>query len=217
MKHFGLIIFDMDGLLLDSEQVALEIFKQTCQAFSISADPGLYRLCIGVNAQRAEEILRAGLESLVDYDAFQDYWITHYEKRVHDNEIPLKPGVINLLEAISCQDIPMMVATSTETARAKLKLANTRLIDYFEDIIGGDQVAASKPAPDIYLKAAARKPIGASECLAIEDSENGVLAALAAGMTVIQIPDLIKPSQEFRANGHQVLASLNDVIDFLER
>lgn len=215
MNHFELIVFDMDGLLLDSEQVALDVFKQTCQAFSIAADPGLYRQCIGVNSKRAEQILRSGLQHLVDYDAFQNHWITHYEKRVEDNQIPLKPGAVNLLDVISKNNIPMLVATSTETARARRKLANTGLLGYFEHIIGGDQVAESKPAPDIYLKAANCKQIKASECLAIEDSENGVLAALAAGMTVIQIPDLIEPGEEFRANGHSILVNLNEVIDFL--
>jgi beta-phosphoglucomutase-like phosphatase (HAD superfamily) len=105
----------------------------------------------------------------------------------------------------------MAVATSTRTKRATEKLGDAGLLDYFKIVIGGDQVEQGKPDPEIYLKAASALSSAPSRCLALEDSANGVKAAVAAGMTVVQIPDLVPPSDELLQLGHIVLSSLADV------
>lgn len=214
MAPFELIVFDMDGLLLDSERVALEVYEQACSSFGIPVEKELYSQVIGTNAQRAEQILRSGLEPRVDFDAFQAFWLEHYEQRIHQNEIPVKTGARELLETILQHKIPMAVATSTETTRASHKLKNTGLYDFFDVIIGGDQVKNSKPAPDIYLKAANTLLAEPVNCLAVEDSENGVLSATGAGMTVIQVPDLIPPSENLKKRGHLIMDSLEDIVDY---
>ena len=84
----------------------------------------------------------------------------------------------------------------------------------FDTIIGGDQVKKSKPHPDIYLKAAEALEVRTNDCLALEDSENGVRSAVAAGMTVVQIPDLVKPSYDLLKLGHIVLNSMQEVLHF---
>mgnify|MGYP000072935976 CR=1 FL=1 len=108
----------------------------------------------------------------------------------------------------------MAVATSTRTDRAKVKLSDSGILDYFDIIIGGDQVSNSKPDPEIYLKAASELSSEPSKCLAFEDSPNGVKSAVAAGLTVIQVPDLVQPDEDLLKMGHIVLGSLADVQDY---
>ena len=107
--------------------------------------------------------------------------------------------------------MPIAIATSTAHKTALNKLRNTELLPYFDFVIGGDQVANSKPDPEIYQTAARRHGAAPHRCIAFEDSANGVLAAHRAGIPVIQIPDLVSPTQELRALGHCILESLLDV------
>lgn len=214
MTSFDLIIFDMDGLLIDSERVAFNIYLDSCKRFGIEADHQLYFQCIGANSKRAHEILRTGLSGQLDYDAFAAYFVKQYDARIHQGSIPLKEGVLHLLKSIQSKGLPMAVATSTETQRALKKLKGCGIYQYFDEVTGGDQVTKSKPEPDIYLKTAEKFNTTPAKCLALEDSENGVKSAIAAGMQVVQIPDLIQPSESLRKLGHLVLGSLQEVVDY---
>ncbi len=210
MKRFGAVIFDMDGLLLDTERIALESFRRVCHHLQIGDQTEIFIRCIGTNHARGWQVLEEGLRGLVDMTAFRQAWESIHADRA-GQKIPVKDGVIELLDDLAAAGIPCGVATSTATDRAIGKLRQVGLFERFASIVGGDQVDRSKPEPDIYLRAAERLKVQPVRCLALEDSENGVRAALGAGMKVIQIPDLVGPSAELRALGHIVLASLHDV------
>jgi HAD superfamily hydrolase (TIGR01509 family) len=214
MRHFAAIIFDMDGLLLDTERIALSAFLQTCTDLGLPAREDLFIRCIGTNQSRGREVLQEGLQGQVDHLLFEDVWDRHYIARTTDNPIPLKNGAAELLEHVSSLQMPAAVATSTRSSRARDKLRSAGILSRFDLVVGGDQVSNSKPAPDIYLKAAQMLKVRPEACLALEDSENGVRAAVAAGMAVVQIPDLVSPSPALRALGHIVLSSLNDVATY---
>jgi HAD superfamily hydrolase (TIGR01509 family) len=214
MLNFSAVIFDMDGLILDTERLALEAFQTTCMRFELGDLSSLFIQCIGTNDALGEAILKDGLEGLADYKAFGSAWIREYKRITSEKPVPLKHGVEELLPYIESIEIPMAVATSTQTKRAKGKLGDAGLLDYFEIVIGGDQVERGKPDPQIYLKAASALSSAPSKCLALEDSANGVKAAVAAGMTVVQIPDLVPPSDDLLQLGHIVLASLADVPNY---
>jgi len=128
--------------------------------------------------------------------------------------VPLKEGAIALLDAMARLGLPLAIATSSDTAHALEKLRQAGVLERFRAVIGADQVQRPKPDPSVYLKAAASLGADPRACLALEDSEYGVRAAHAAGMTVIQVPDLIQPTTELRALGHIVLASLKDVVGY---
>jgi HAD superfamily hydrolase (TIGR01509 family) len=196
VKQFAGIIFDMDGLLIDSERVALATFQQACDLLSLGDHSALFLQCIGTNKRRGEEILAAGLAD---------------DAHTLNNAISIKAGAVSLLTTIRSHGIPMAVATSTETKRALQKLRCADIEHYFDHVVGGNQVHRSKPEPDIYLRAAELLAISPASALALEDSENGVLAA---GMTVVQVPDLVQPSAAFRAKGQHVIRSLNDVANY---
>ena len=205
------VIFDMDGLLLDSERLSLATFIETCDHFGLGEQTAIFMQCIGTNQALGEQVLKEGLQGKIDHVAFGRLWDSKYLEVTLGRAVPLKNGVIELLHDLKILGVSTAVATSTSISRATQKLNSSGILNHFDLVVGGDQVERSKPFPDIYLKAAELLRVRPERCLALEDSENGVRAALAAGMTVIQIPDLVEPSVALCALGHTVLKSLHDV------
>ena len=166
------------------------------------------------NRAKGEQVLKEGLTGKVNYLEFDRIWHDKYHESTTQEPIPLKEGVIPFLDHLKFLKISTAVATSTKHSAATKKLTDTQILQYFDVIIGGDQVKKSKPHPDIYLKAAETLGASPGRCLALEDSENGVRSAASAGMTVVQIPDLVPPSQELQKLGCIVLSSLCDVMRY---
>jgi HAD superfamily hydrolase (TIGR01509 family) len=214
MKNFKAAIFDMDGLLLDSEQLALQAFEVGCEQFGLGDQTELFMRFVGTNADKGNAEMKQALEGIIDVDKFIKKWRGIYADWVAKKSVPLKAGVKDVLIHLKSLNIPMAVATSTKTTAAEKKLNMAGIFDYFDVVIGGDQVAHSKPAPDIFLKAAADLSCTPSNCIAFEDSPNGVKSAVAAGMTVVQIPDMIKPDGPLLELGHIVLDDISDVLIF---
>jgi len=215
LRRFAAVIFDMDGLLIDSEVTARDTFLQSCQAFGIEAEVDLFLRCIGTNEVGTLAVLREELGRRDDLDVFYADWRERYDAATA-KPIPLKRGVVELLDHLEQVQVPTGVATSSNNAGARKKLELAGILDAFAIIVGGDQITLGKPDPEIYLQAANSLDAETGACLALEDSENGVRAAVAAGMTVVQVPDLLPPSDSLRALGHHVVDSLLDVmtIDF---
>ena len=213
MQNVSAVIFDMDGLLLDSERLYLESFLSACSYFELGDLTDVFISGVGTNAEMGKEILIKGLNGQVSYEEFCSIWDKFIEKLSTENPIPLKQGAQNLLNALKNANIPMAVATSSDTALANIRLSEIGILNYFQCVIGGDQVTKSKPNPEIYLKVANYLKINPNKCLALEDSSNGVKSAVAAGMLVIQIPDLIDPDTELLKLGHTVLNSLDEVVN----
>ncbi len=211
MRRFHAVIFDMDGLLLDTERMARQAFFEACEHFGIGEQPDLFVQCVGTNQTLARQVLKQGLHGMVDHLDFDRFWNSRYVESISNGQVPVKDGAFALLEHLQLLRIPAGVATSTKYARAMQKLRDAGLLDKFKAIVGGDQVKNGKPQPDIYLKAAAALGVAPVNCLALEDSENGVRSAFSAGMTVVQIPDLVEPSPDLRALGHHILGSLREV------
>ncbi len=211
MRKFEAVIFDMDGLLLDTERIALSAFHETCKRFGLENQTDLFMQCIGTNSQRAEAVLKDGLKGKPNHTEFLSAWDATYLQRTCNTVIPLKNGAKELLAHLADMNLPIAVATSTKSNRAMQKLRDAGILPNFKAIVGGDQVKNSKPHPDIYLKAADVLGVVPEKCLALEDSDNGVRSALSAGMTVIQVPDLVEPTAVLRSLGHTIMDSLHDV------
>jgi len=214
--NFQAAIFDMDGLLLDTERVCLEIFEQACHAVGVPFLRDIYLSVIGKNAVGIEQTLRAGYGPQLDYPSLHNEWRKRYNAVVKHQAIPVKEGVIELLKWLKQNGVPTAVATSSqrEVASAKLRLAE--LDQYFDVYATGCEVKNGKPDPEIYLLAAERLNIEPEQCLAFEDSNNGVKSAVSANMITYQIPDLVTPSDDVRALGHSIHDSLHDVLHKLK-
>lgn len=208
-------IFDMDGLLIDSERIALGTFQTICDQHGLGDQFSLYLQLLGTNDATTLKILRSTLPAHLSPERFMDTWMTLYVEQTQV-AVPLMNGVLELLDHLDLTSIPKSVATSTRTEHARSKLTNSGILHRFTHVTGGDQVDNGKPAPDIYLKAAQRLQVNPAECLALEDSPNGVKAALAAGMQVIQIPAIVQPDADTIALGHTVLNDLHEVINHLQ-
>ncbi len=212
---FQAAIFDMDGLLLDTERVCMQVFKQACETVNQPFYEDIYLSIIGRNAAGIDAVFREVYGEHLD--ELHDEWRKSYDAIVKHQAIPVKQGVVELLEWLNENNVPTAVATSThkEVAAIKLKLAG--LDKYFDGLTCGCEVSHGKPDPEIYLLAASRLNVDASQCIAFEDSNNGVRAAVAANMTTFQIPDLVEPCDEVKALKPIILPSLHDALSYLKR
>lgn len=215
--NYQAAIFDMDGLLLDTERVCKGIFEEACASLSVPFLEDVYLDIIGRNAQGIEQVIRAGYGSDLDYPTLHNAWKVRYNAVVKHQAIPVKHGVIELLTWLKNNNIPTAVATSTQQDVAKIKLSLAGLDHYFDNLTTGCEVKNGKPDPEIYLLAANRLNISPQQCLAFEDSNNGVLSAVSANMQTFQIPDLVQPSAEILTLGHTVSHSLSDVLATLKK
>jgi len=202
------VIFDMDGLMLDTERLAPAAWSDAARAVGVEFDMTLLPAMVGRNFRDCNALIVERHGETYPTVELMRAWHVAYDAIVARDGIALKPGLVELLDWLEREDIDKAVATSTRRDRAQAKLAQTGLLQRFTTLVGGDEIARGKPAPDIFLLAAERLAREPGDCLVLEDSEPGVRAALAAGMTPIMVPDLHQPSAELLALGPLVLASL---------
>lgn len=185
------VLFDMDGLLLDSERIYREIFIAAAMehGYDIAAR---YDCFIGRSNADCQALLREWHPE-IDYALINAETRRMWNARCPGDAVPLKDGVHAALDRLDTLGLPRAVATSTVSVRAHAKLAASGLLPRFGAVVGGDEVKAAKPAPDIYLEAARRIGADPRRCLALEDSVIGFTAARAAGCVAIMIPDLLAP------------------------
>lgn len=209
------LVFDMDGLLLDTERIALDTFEVACRLHNKPVAREIYFRCIGSNMVGTRDILQQALGPTFPYDQISKDWMELYHQRVATQAVDLKDGALEVLELARRRRLPIALATSTHTALATTKLRLAGLGHYFSAVIGGDAVTNGKPHPEPYLAATRALGHAPGTCWAIEDSDNGVRAAHAAGLFVLQVPDLVQPSDAVRELGHLIVSSLYDVADLL--
>lgn len=202
------ILFDMDGLLLDTERLIRDVMIAVMAEMGFAMDDADYAQLIGRPETDTAAVMQARFGAGLDYDEVRQ----RVARRLHDrhgDHRPLKPGATALLAQVNAAGIPAAVVTSTEQAQARAHLAAAELLPFFVTIIGGDDVANGKPHPEPYATAAARLGIAPGAALALEDSHNGIMAAHAAGVPVIMVPDLLPVTPDIRP---RVLAVADDLI-----
>ena len=209
ITDFDAIIFDMDGLLLDTEKLSYQSFISTAAAYNQTFQFDDYRQLIGRNAKTGIEILRCLQPAGIDAAKFKDDWQDVY-RQLLDHHIDVKPGAHHLLAYLAKMEVPRAVATSSSGTKARAILDRVGLWQFIPHLTGGDEVKAGKPAPDVYLDAAKKLGVDAPRCIAFEDSETGITAALAAGMRVIQVPDLIAAERTLAPPAYYHASSLLD-------
>ncbi len=184
-------LFDMDGVLLDSERLALASVDCAATALGYRLDATQAHRLIGLGRDGGSEVLRSMLGEAFPVARFWDAWYDDYQQRI-ESGVPVKVGVMSALVALSASGVRLAVATSTETALARRKLERAGLLDYFAAVVGRDAVANGKPAPDAYHTAAERLFAVPSQCWAFEDSLPGLRAATSAGARTHWVPDIAR-------------------------
>lgn len=206
------VIFDMDGLLLDSERVALAFFEQASRELDAPWTAELGLSLVGRTAKDSDKLILDAFGADFAIDVHRARFSELYEAAIVAGEIPIKPFARELLDYLEGAGIPCAVATSTHRPRAEAKLGRALLLPSFVALACGDEVTRGKPAPDIYELAALRLSVEPRDCLALEDSNAGVRAAVSANMQTVMVPDLVKPDADIRRYGVPVVASLKDVL-----
>ncbi|MGE0716106.1 MAG: HAD family hydrolase [Alphaproteobacteria bacterium] len=204
------VIFDMDGLIFDTEALYQEAFLAAAAAGGHDLPAAVIRLAIGVPWLRTREMLLERMGPAFPVDGYYTTVIGQFDL-LAATRLGLKPGVVELLDLLDDLALPRCIATSSAHATVQSHLAAHSLTDRFHGVVGHGDYARSKPAPDPFLMAARRLGVDPARCLALEDSHNGVRSAAAAGMMTVMVPDLLAPTPEIEALCTRVAADLHQV------
>ena len=209
------VIFDMDGLLIDSESLVRRALIQAAENLGYEMPISLCAAMIGLpetqNARQIQEHFGP------------DFPVERYraeERRQVDlllsDGIALKTGVLEILDHLDRRALPRAVATSSSRNSARTHLGHNGILERFGAIVAREDVERHKPNPDPFLKAAALLGVDPVNCLALEDSHNGVRAAHAAGMMTVMVPDLLEPTDEMHEKCVLIAESLHRVLELID-
>ena len=205
------VIFDMDGLMLDTEPIYKRAWQASAAELGCDLDDGFYAQFVGRPNDACERLLLERFGAEFPLDRFRARWRELWDTDAEANGIRTKPGLVELLTVLDTLGLPFAIATSSEAEETAFCLRAAGLDGRFPVRVTRDQIAHGKPAPDIYLEAARRLQIDPAQCVALEDSEAGILSASRAGMVPLLIPDGAPPSAGARNTAFRVVPSLADV------
>lgn len=210
------VIFDMDGVLSDTEPVYLQIEKEIVARYGKSLTDSLIERIKGSSLVNAMKIIVDELGINEDHEKLAKEEENAFRNYIINNPIPVVPCAQELVETVKSSGYRIALATSTASDNAMVILSKTGFKDYFEVIITGDKVQKTKPAPDIYLKCAQLLNVEPRFCVAIEDSINGCKAAKNAGMKVIAVNVAEKSRREFEEVADEIFTSNCELVDELK-
>lgn len=205
------VIFDMDGILIDSERPILDVYVELGEQKGLAGMEEAVRKCIGTNMQTTRKLMTEYMGSEEAYDLLYKEANEILHAKFPNHSYPLKKGVVELLTFLKENGYIIGLASSTRREVVEEITTNHGIRDYFETLTCGDMVAKSKPEPDIFLKACENVGVVPEEAYAIEDSYNGIRAAYRAGMTPIMVPDMIAPDKEMRELASYIFEDLTAV------
>lgn len=211
------VVFDMDGVLFDTEVVCMKAWMAIAQRWGLPDMEEVFPRCIGLNANDSRQIVFDAYGEDFDYPTFRQQsseWLKGY---LAQNGLPVKPGAPQILEWLREAGYAVGLASSTRSSSVYRYLEQSGLREYFSVVITGDMIEHSKPRPDIYLIACAELGVKPGEAYAIEDSPNGIRSAHAAGMRPIMVPDMIAPDEEMRRLSFLICQDLFEVQAYLRQ
>ncbi len=214
---FQAVVFDMDGVIFDTEKLYRRFYMEEGAKRGVPSDI-MTKACEAIaggtkfdNKPRFEAIVGRDIE----YLEFRDRVMENFEKYVYENGVEMKDGALDTLEYLKEHNIKTALATSTMEERAKRYLASRDMNKFFDKFIYGDMVEHSKPDPDIYLKACKALGVEPSKAIAVEDSINGIVSAGRAGMYPVMVIDLIQPNDITEQYAKQVYENIKSICDLI--
>lgn len=211
------IVFDMDGILFDTERLSVESWVEVAGQMGLGdIDKGVYG-CIGLNRTDCRIFLKETYGEDFPYEYFREQTAAVFQQKVDKDGLPVMKGAQELLLWLQEKGMKVALASSTNTRKVESHLQLAGFTGFFQAVIGGDMVEHSKPLPDIYWKACQLLQADPAGTVAVEDSPNGIRSAYAAGMLPVMVPDLVQPDPEIANMLYQRCDSLFAVRDFLEK
>jgi HAD superfamily hydrolase (TIGR01509 family) len=204
-------IFDMDGTLIDSEAVYIAGMQDAAQVLGLPLPIELCHAMVGVPSHECNLMLQEHYGEGFDLLVFRGHFSKSVQRQMSER-VPVKPGVVELLDFLKAQGLPLAIATSAGRATAERNLGRAGLLDRFKTLATRDDVEHPKPAPDLYLEAAKRLGIAPERCVAFEDSSIGIIAAHAAGMRAVMVIDILPPTEEARPKCFHIAQDLHEVL-----
>lgn len=213
-KPVKAVLFDMDGLLIDTEAVYIDALQAAAGAMGLEMPLSFCHSMIGIPGPICDGMIKAFYGSDFVFEAFEAHFDDHARRRFEAG-VPVKAGAVELLDFLAGRGLPLGLATSSSQATVAKHLGRAGLIDYFTAIATRDHVERGKPHPDVYLEAARQLGVPPENCIAFEDSSTGLTAAHAAGTMAIMVPDILQPTDDVRAKCLHVAPDLHAALDLL--
>lgn len=210
------VIFDMDGLMFDTERVYVEAMDYIGEKIGLGKLGYIVRKTLGMNRSSARKVWIDELGENYDEEAINREIIIYYTEYYKNNTVPVKDGLYELLEYLEENNYKIALASSSEKEIIIRHLKETNIDKYFSVIVSGEDFEVSKPNPDIYLKACELLKEEPKNCIALEDSKNGLLAAYNAGCKPVMIPDLYEAEEEIIKILYRKFDSLKCVVNLLK-
>lgn len=213
---FKAVLFDMDGTLIDTEKYYRIFWPMAMKEFGYDLSDQQVLAMRSLGRPFAPTKLKEWFGEELDYIAVKEKRKELMEACLKEKGIEVKPGAFEILKYLREQGILTCVATATDLERTTRYLKQTGLFEYFDQIITATMVKEGKPSPDIYQYACKELGLSPEECLAVEDSPNGVMSAYRAGCKVVLIPDQTSPEEEIRDKVYAILPSLDKIQDLFD-
>lgn len=211
------VLFDMDGLVLDTEKLYSRFWMEACHFYGLPMTVEQSLRMRAANSQVGQANLHEFFGPEADYRRIREKRIELMDRFIEENGVELRPGIHPLLDYLDRRGIPAAIASSSPMERIQKHLSSVGLAHRFARLCSGYEVPTGKPAPDIYLHAAAALGRRAENCLALEDAPLGILSAHRAGCLSVMVPDQDQPDAQTRALLYAKADSLADIIDLMER
>ncbi len=216
-RNFKAVIFDMDGVIFDTERMYLDIWSGLAQEKGIGDIRTLLTACIGTTDETTRQMVEDTLGEKFSFDNLYEEADQRFRHIAATSGIPVKKGARALLTYLQSAGVSVGLATSTYRARAEKELENEGLLSFFTEVTYGDEMQVSKPDPAIFLRACEKLGVKPEESVIIEDSFNGVRAGRASGAHVIMVPDIVQPDEEIRGLADVILPDLEAVQEYLSK
>lgn len=209
------LIFDLDGLLLDTEKLYNVFWKKACGDFGFLLNDKDALSLRSMSGENAEKRFKEIFGESFDYKAVRAHRINLMDEYIEQNGVEQKPYAKEFLSLAKQKGYVLSTATTSPYERAEKLLKKAEMFEYFDAFACGDMVLKSKPAPDIFLLAAKKLSLSPDECIGFEDSPNGIKACIAAGIKAVMIPDLSQPDDELKKHLYSLKTSLKDAAELL--